>query len=80
MSSASEKSTVLLEKKVIDLLKKVKDHPRETYNETIESMAKEKLLRKTAERVLKAKEVFGLLKDWKRPTEEIIADARKGWD
>jgi len=28
----------------------------------------------------KVKDVFGLLKDWKRPTEEIIKEARKGWD
>ena len=29
---------------------------------------------------IKAKEVFGLLKDWKRPTQEIKDEARKGWD
>ena len=28
----------------------------------------------------KAKEFFGLLKDWKRPTQEIKDEARKGWD
>ncbi len=31
-------------------------------------------------RKLKVKHVFGLLKDWKRPTDEIIKEARKGWD
>ena len=29
---------------------------------------------------IKAKEFFGLLKDWKRPTQEIKNEARKGWD
>jgi len=29
---------------------------------------------------VKVKDVFGLLKGWKRPTEEIIKEARKGWD
>ncbi len=29
---------------------------------------------------VKVKEVFGLLKGWKRPTEEILAEADKGWD
>ena len=28
----------------------------------------------------KAKEFFGLLKEWKRPTQEIKDEARKGWD
>ena len=28
---------------------------------------------------VKAREVFGLLSDWKRPTSEIIKEARKGW-
>lgn len=28
----------------------------------------------------KAKEFFGLLKDWKRPTQEIKDEMRKGWD
>ena len=35
----SEQSTILLEKKVIDLLKSVREHPRQTYNELIEKMA-----------------------------------------
>lgn len=26
------------------------------------------------------KDVFGLLPDWKKPTEEILKEARKGWD
>ena len=29
---------------------------------------------------VKVKDVFGLLSDWKRPTEEILAEADKGWD
>ncbi len=33
-------STVLLDKKVIELLKEAKDHPRQTYNELLEKMAK----------------------------------------
>jgi len=28
----------------------------------------------------KAKEFFGLLKDWKRSTQAIKDEARKGWD
>lgn len=31
-------STVLLNKHVIDLLKKAKEHPRQTYNELLEKM------------------------------------------
>jgi len=31
-------------------------------------------------RQVKVKDVFGMLKGWKRPTEEIIKEARKGWD
>lgn len=31
-------------------------------------------------RPLKVKDVFGILKGWKKPTEEIIKEARKGWD
>lgn len=29
---------------------------------------------------IKVKDVFGILKAWKKPTEEIIKEARKGWD
>ena len=29
---------------------------------------------------LLVKDVFGMLKGWKRPTEEILKEARKGWD
>ena len=29
---------------------------------------------------LNVKEVFGLLKDWKRPTQEIKDELRKSWD
>ncbi len=35
-----QESTVLLNKSVIDLLKKAKDNPRQTYNELLEKMAK----------------------------------------
>lgn len=35
-----EESTILLNKKVIALLKQAKEHPRQTYNEIIEKMAK----------------------------------------
>ncbi len=31
-------------------------------------------------RKLKVKDIFGVLKEWKKPTEEIIKEARKGWD
>ncbi|MEK6895074.1 MAG: hypothetical protein AABX48_00985 [Nanoarchaeota archaeon] len=33
-------STILLKKEAIELLKKAKDNPRQTYNELIEKMAK----------------------------------------
>ena len=33
-------STILIDKKVIELLKEAKDHPRQTYNELLEKMAK----------------------------------------
>ena len=33
-------STILLDKKVIEVLKKAKDNPRQTYNELLEKMAK----------------------------------------
>ena len=29
---------------------------------------------------LRAKEVFGLLKSWKRPTQEIKDKVRRGWE
>lgn len=32
-------STILLEKKVIEMLKKAKEHPRQTYNDLLEKMA-----------------------------------------
>ena len=35
----AETSTILLEKKIIDILKKAKEHPRQTYNELLEKMA-----------------------------------------
>ena len=34
-----EQSTILLDKRIIELLKKVREHPRQTYNEIIERMA-----------------------------------------
>ena len=34
-----EQSTILLEKRVIALLKKAREHPRQTYNELLERMA-----------------------------------------
>ena len=33
-------STILLDKKVIELLKKARDHPRQTYNELLEKMVR----------------------------------------
>jgi hypothetical protein len=33
-------STILLDKEVINMLKKAKDNPRQTYNELLEKMAK----------------------------------------
>lgn len=41
----------------------------------------EKVVFKVEKRkTIKVKDIFGMLKDWKRPTEEIIKEARKGWD
>jgi len=34
-----EKTTILLDKRIIELLKKSKEHPRQTYNELLENMA-----------------------------------------
>lgn len=36
---ASE-STILIDKKIIELLKEAKDHPKQTYNELLEKMAR----------------------------------------
>jgi len=36
----TEQSTILLNKNLITLLKKAKEHPRQTYNELLEKMAK----------------------------------------
>jgi hypothetical protein len=36
----SEESTILLDKKTIEMLKQAKEHPRQTYNELLEKMAK----------------------------------------
>lgn len=38
------------------------------------------LVRVEKKKKVKVKDVFGMLKDWKRPTEEILAEADKGWD
>ena len=35
-----ETSTILIEKKVIEMLKKAREHPRQTYNELLEKMAR----------------------------------------
>ena len=35
-----EKTTILLDKKIIELLKKTKEYPRQTYNELLGNMAK----------------------------------------
>jgi hypothetical protein len=35
-----EESTILLDKKVIEMLKHAKEHPKQTYNELLEKMAK----------------------------------------
>ena len=35
-----EKTTILLDKRIIELLKKSKEHPRQTYNELLGNMAK----------------------------------------
>ena len=35
----ADESTILLKKDVIELLKKAKDHPKETYNELLRKMA-----------------------------------------
>lgn len=43
-----EQSTILLDKRVIGLLKMAKEHPRQTYNELLEKMVKNFL--KTKER------------------------------
>ncbi|GBE19536.1 MAG TPA: hypothetical protein ENG87_01900 [Candidatus Pacearchaeota archaeon] len=36
----AKESTILLDKKVIELLKTAKEHPKQTYNELLEKMAK----------------------------------------
>jgi hypothetical protein len=33
-------STILIDKRVIEMLKEAKDHPKQTYNELLEKMAK----------------------------------------
>ncbi|MEK6844898.1 MAG: hypothetical protein AABX44_01445 [Nanoarchaeota archaeon] len=37
---AAKESTILINKKVIELLKETKDYPKQTYNELLEKMAK----------------------------------------
>jgi len=34
----ADQSTILLDKKIIEMLKKAREHPRQTYNELIEKM------------------------------------------
>ena len=36
----ADQSTILIDKKTIEMLKKTREHPRQTYNEIIEKMAK----------------------------------------
>jgi len=36
----AEESTILLDKKTIEMLKQAKEHPRQTYNELLEKMAR----------------------------------------
>ena len=36
----ADESTILLDKKTIEMLKQAKEHPRQTYNELLEKMAK----------------------------------------
>jgi hypothetical protein len=36
----AEESTILLDKKIIESLKKAKEHPRQTYNELLEKMVR----------------------------------------
>ena len=36
----TETSTILLEKRIIEMLKKAREHPRQTYNELLEKMTK----------------------------------------
>ena len=36
----ADQSTILLKKEIIDMLKKTREHPRQTYNELIEKMIK----------------------------------------
>jgi len=35
-----QQSTILIDKKIIEMLKKAKEHPRQTYNELLEKMAR----------------------------------------
>jgi len=35
----AEQTTILLDKKIVNLLKQTKEHPRQTYNELLEKMA-----------------------------------------
>ena len=36
----AQESTILINKKIIGLLKEAKDHPKQTYNEILEKMAR----------------------------------------
>ena len=77
MSDVKGHSTVLLEKRVIALLKKVKNHPRETYNETIEGLAQEKL---HAKKAVIAGSMFGKFpRTSGRGAQQIKDEMRAGW-
>ncbi len=78
MSTIQDQSTILIRKKVIDLLKKIKDHPRETYNETIESLAMKKLAENS--KTTTAGMLFGSFpRKPKKSTQKIKDEMRKGW-
>ena len=78
MTNIKDQSTILIERKVIELLKKVKAHPRETYNETIGNLAKEKLL---AKKSIFGADMFGRFPRTGGKTPQQIKDEmRKGWE
>ncbi len=77
MPAAKDQSTILLERKVIELLKRVKDHPRDTYNDTIGKLAQEKLLFKKG---VIAGTMFGKFPRLSGKTAQQIKDeVRAGW-
>ncbi|MBI4210795.1 MAG: hypothetical protein HY544_04790 [Candidatus Diapherotrites archaeon] len=77
MPAAKDQSTILLERKVIELLKRVKDHPRDTYNDIIWKLAQEKLLSKKG---VIAADMFGRFPRFSGKTAQQIKDEmRAGW-